>query len=214
MSDKISVLLSTTYFGPIQYYSKFLKYPVVIEKHENYSKQSYRNRCVIYGANSPLSLVVPVKNNHRQKTIITNVLIDYDTNWRDIHLRSIESAYRSAPFYEFYADEIIQVFKTKYKYLFDLNQKTMEIILKVLEVAQKINFTDSFRLKNEKMIDFRNSIHPKKRMIKPDKEFEAKPYNQVFSEKHGFKKNLSIIDLIFNEGPLSKRILYQSFQTP
>ena len=169
MSENPFVLLSTAYFGPIHYFTKFLQYKVIIEKHESYSKQSFRNRCVIYGANGPLTLVVPVINEHGKKTKINDVLIDYDTNWRIIHKRSIESAYRSAPFYEFYEDDIIQILDKKYKYLFDLNQLILETILKLIEIDSLFTFSGSFKRENDNMNvhDFRNSIHPKKRMIVP-----------------------------------------------
>lgn len=194
------VLLSTAYLAPIQYYSKLLSYKeVIIEIHDNFIKQTYRNRCKIYSANGELSLSIPVKKIN-PKTKLKDIIIDYDTNWQKLHWKSIESAYKSSPFFEYYADDLQPFYKKRYDLLVDFNSDIQKVILGLLE--EKVNFiyTDNF-LKEENCLcdDFRDKIHPKK--IIHDNQFEIKEYNQVFNEKHGFITNLSIIDLIFNEGP-------------
>ncbi len=194
------VLLSTAYLAPIQYYSKFLLYDeIYIEVHENYPKQTYRNRCKIYGANGELSLSIPVKKlDIKVKT--KDILIDYDTNWRKLHWKSIESAYRSSPFFEYYQDDFMPFYEKKYKYLIDLNTDLQLMILEHLDYDVKINKTEAYKTDHEIGVDdFRNKIHPKLNIN--DDQFKIKSYTQVFKQKLGFVPNLSIIDLLFNEGP-------------
>jgi len=213
MPENKSIILSTTYLGPIYYYSSFfLSYPVLIEKNENYLKQSYRNRCIIYGANGPLTLVVPVQRGSFHKTAINELKIDYDTNWQANHWRSITSSYKSAPFFEFYVDDLIPFYQQKSRYLIDYNTSLMKIFLGHLDNKQEFSFTKSF--KNQypsKMLDFREKIHPKKSFRSPW--FKNMEYTQVFSPKHGFIPNLSILDLLFNLGPESTEFLRKSIIT-
>jgi len=213
MPEKTSIILSTTYLGPICYYSKFfLPYPVVIEKHENYLKQSYRNRCIIYGANGPLTLVVPVQRGSFHKTAIKELEIDYDTNWQANHWNSIISSYKSAPFFEFYIDDFIPFYQQKFRYLIDYNTSLMKIFLHHFDIKQGFSFTKSF--KNQypsKLLDFREKIHPKRSFR--DQNFKNLEYTQVFSPKHGFIPNLSILDMLFNLGPETAEFLKKSIIT-
>ena len=202
-------LLSIAYFPPIQYFTKIIFCPeIFIEKFENFSKQSYRNRCEIYGANGLQTMVIPVKKNSGRKAVITDIEIDYDTNWQKLHFKSIESAYKSSPFYEFYIDDIIPFYQEKEIFLFDLNYKTICFVLKALELKRKIKFTSEYFFEiPDNLIDCRNIIHPKESKKKKDKYFDPVSYNQVFINKYGFIPNLSIIDLLFNEGPNSEENL-------
>lgn len=203
---KNKVLLSTTYLGPIQYYSKLVKYnKVYIEINDHFVKQTYRNRCKIYGANGILQLSIPVKKS-APKIKVKDLLIDYDTNWQKMHWKSIESAYRSSPFFEFYEDDFLPFYKTKYKFLLEFNSLLQNVILEHLDVNKNIQYTDEFlSAEGSDYEDYRDSIHPKKNHLDPN--FNCKQYNQVFIHKHGFKENLSIIDLLFNEGPNAINIL-------
>jgi hypothetical protein len=207
-----SILLSTAYLPPIQYISKFLlDYPVLIERHENYQKQSYRNRCYIYGANGIQSLVIPVKKLHGEKTPITEVAIDFKSNWRHIHLKSIESAYRLSPFYEYYADEITGAFQKSSPLLFDWNMHMIKLILDFCGISRNPATTTSW--KETGAVDYRQSLNPKKRLSKPDRYFNPLTYQQVFSDRYGFIANLSIMDLLFNEGPETLSVLKKSITT-
>jgi hypothetical protein len=206
------VLLSYAYFGPIQYFSKLASHPVLIENHENYSKQSYRNRCIIYGANGPLTLTVPIVKDHGQKMPIGDVRIDYSTPWQNNHFRAIVSAYRSAPFFEFYMDAFEPFFEKKTEFLADLDLQVTKTLCSCLEIEVHFGFTDGFGTVPAN-IDWRDGIHPKKRMQKHDPNFIAPEYHQVFADKHGLQKNLSILDLIFNCGPESKSILRNAYKT-
>lgn len=210
MKDQLKNLLSTAYFGPIQYYARFIQdKSVVIEKFEHYSKQSYRNRCLIMGANGIQSLVVPVKRPNGNKTLMKDVKVDYAMNWQKNHLKSIESAYKNAAFYEFYSDEFRSVLAKKFVFLLDLNMEITHIALNHLDHEINIEFSDHFIESHEGFPDFRDSIHPKKSLIL-DKQFTAPEYIQAFSEKLGFIPNLSILDLIFNTGPEALSILKNS----
>jgi hypothetical protein len=181
---------------------------IYIEKHENFIKQSYRNRCIIYGANGKLSLSIPLKKGLDLKSKITEIEIDYTEDWQKNHFKSIESAYRHSPFYEYYIDEFEKFFTTKYNTLFELNSEILNTIFDILELESNVQFSDEFLSSHKDAFDFRNSINPKSRLNKHDNNFNPTKYIQVFGEKHGFIPNLSILDLIFNEGPNSYNYLF------
>jgi len=204
MSNK--VLLSTAYLPPLQYFSKLIKYDeIVIEAHENFVKQTYRNRCNIYSANGLLPLSIPVKKNNT-KTKIKDITIDYDTNWRKMHWKSIESAYRSSAFFEFYADYLIPFYYKRYQFLIDFNHDLLKMLAQQLEIDMNITYTGKFFFPDDiPFDDFRDVIHPKKTQNDPD--FNVNSYFQVFLEKYGFISNLSIIDLLFNVGPETLKYL-------
>ena len=204
--NKETKILSTAYLAPIQYFSIIANSKsLLIETKENYVKQSFRNRCEIYAANGKLTLSITVKKNNNSKTSIKDVKIDYSTPWQRLHWISIESAYRSSPFFEFYADEFKMFFRKKTKYLFDFNDELFKTVLSILEIETEINYSSNFvQLESDNQNDYRFIIHPKK-----DFSFvhETAAYTQVFNIKHGFIPNLSIIDLIFNEGPNAINLL-------
>jgi len=207
----VRILLSTAYLPPVQYTSKFLLTdPVRIENHENYQKQSYRNRCYIYGANGCQCLVIPVIKQGGENKAIAEVEIDYQYPWQKIHLRSIQSAYRNSPFYEFYADDFNEFFREKIPLLTDWNLNLLLYILKVLNIASTPVKTSIFEKNPGGTNDFRNAIHPKLQTALPDEKFKPVIYQQVFRDRYGFIPNLSIIDLIFNEGPQARELLFKT----
>ncbi|MBN1820552.1 MAG: WbqC family protein [Prolixibacteraceae bacterium] len=200
---KNPVLLSTSYLPPIEYFSAInTSSEFYIEKHENFIKQSYRNRCMILGANEPIGIVIPVEKGRGGKKPIQDIKIYNHLPWQRNHWRTIFSAYNSSPFFEYYKDDFIPYFEKKWNFLFDLNNALLETILEILELPSEINFTESYEKNPMGKKDLRNIISPK---IKPDTKF--KTYTQVFSEKSGFVRNLSVIDLIFNMGPESETFL-------
>ncbi|OFX27197.1 MAG: hypothetical protein A2033_07420 [Bacteroidetes bacterium GWA2_31_9] len=195
--------LTTAYFGNIQYFSKFIEFKSInIEIFDNFQKQTFRNRCEIYSANGKLSLTVPVIKNHNQKTLTKDILIDYTENWQKNHFKAIESAYRSTPYYQYFIDDFIDFYETKYKYLLDLNNRITETVLKVLNIEKSFSHTKEYNEFYEN--DFRQTISPKYKSTLFNNKLN---YYQVFENKHGFIQNLSIIDLIFNEGTDSKQFL-------
>lgn len=212
MNGEEKIVLATSYFGPIQYFTKFLlPGKAYIEKHENFSKQTYRNRCEIYGANGPLSLTIPVKRGSFHKMKISELEIEYDENWQDNHWRSIVSAYRSSPFFQFYEDDVRSLFHSKKQFLLELNESILKTMLNLIQVDQDILFTESY-ITTEISLDYRESIRPKK--IVSDPLFRPVEYYQVFQSKFGFRGNLSILDLLFNTGPDAIGILKQSLVNP
>ena len=208
------ILLSTAYFPNIQYFSKIENFDnFLIEKHENYIKKSYRNRCEILTASGKLALSIPIEKSTTKKINITDVKIDYSENWQKNHLKAIEAAYGLSPFYEFYIDDIKPLFEKNHKYLFDLNLDILEIVFDLINIKKQIKLTDSFvEINEENSDDFRFSIHPKKQMQKQDNEFIANKYIQTFSDKFNFIPNLCILDLIFNLGPESLEYLHKTLK--
>ena len=208
MTHHPGILLSTAYFAPVSYFTKLATIPEIhIEEHEHFIKQTYRNRTVILGANGPVSLIVPVVKGREQKIKIKELRIAYDEDWQRNHWKTICSAYNSSPFFEYYFDEIEIIFRKKSVFLYDLNQLITETILGILEIPVKIKPTDAFEKIPDGIMNFRERISPKLHRIADDPHFVAKPYTQVFSEKFGFIPDLSILDLIFNEGPSAHSLL-------
>lgn len=201
--------LSTAYLGNVQYYSKLASADTAfIEQHEHYQKQSYRNRCCIVGANGVLTLVIPIEKDHGKKMPIRDVRIDYSKVWQQNHWRAILASYNSSPFFEYYADDIRPFYEKKERFLFDYNLNLTNVILDLLSVKANIVLTQEYDAEVEdKQFDYRQSISPKARLAKPDSFFSSKEYFQVFALKLGFIPNLSIVDLLFNEGPGSQQFL-------
>ena len=199
--------ISSAYLGPVQQYSKMFHFPEVrIETSENYLKQSYRNRCIIAGANGPLPLSVPIVKPDTLKCLTKDIRISDQGNWRHLHWNAIVSAYNSTPFFEYYEDDFAPFYEKKYEFLFDFNEELRMLICQLLDIQPQIQYTTSFEADVEN--DFR-WISPKQDIADPS--FLLKPYYQVFQDKHGFLPNLSIIDLLFNTGNEGILILRDSF---
>ena len=195
-------LFIPTYFSPIaQYAAIFKNENIVFETEDNYQKQTYRNRTYIYGANGKLALNVPVKHKTgtgRKKT--KDTLVENDFPWQQQHLKSLQVAYRASPFFEFYEDDLLPILTKQYKYLQDLNIDTFTFINEALDLQKTIVQTQEYQL--ETANDFRALAIAKKGIEVP-----MDSYVQMFDDKHGFIPNLSILDLLFMEGPNSVSIL-------
>lgn len=198
-------LLSTTYFGPVQWYQKLNSGDItLIEAHENYCKQTYRNRCVIATANGTQSLTVPVErptNVDLNRCPVRDIRISDHGRWRQLHWNALQSAYSESPFFEYYADDLHPFFESRYDFLFDFNMEIMEKMIELLDIRPNVKVTDEYFPKNTQhfdVVDFRDAIRPKKPL--PDPDFTPKRYYQVYELKHGFLPNMSILDLLFNEG--------------
>lgn len=200
-------VLFSAYFPNIQYISKFIIYKnIIIDIFENYTKQTYRNRCIILTANGPLALTIPVKKNNH--CLIKDVQIDYSENWQKTHERTILSSYKNSPFYEYYIDHFNKYFFVKEKYLLDLNNSILNTILNILRIHDNIKMSTEFIDNDE--YNYKDVIHPKKSKETADIYFKTEPYIQVFSERYGFVENLSILDLIFSQGPMSLSVIKKS----
>ena len=200
----MKTVLSSLYAGNLMYYSVLSKSSkVYIDGFENFQKQSYRNRCVISSPNGPLKLIIPIIRI--SKNIVKDVKIDNHQNWRKIHWKSLESSYRSSPYFEFYEDEFKPLYlEKKIEYLLDFNQQINLVLLRCLNIDTEIIFSDSYIEKVEKVNDFRDIIHP---TSKPSEKVKKMKYSQVFQESQDFIYNLSVFDLLFNQGPLAKQLL-------
>ena len=192
------MILQPTIFSPIiQYVALVHAEKVLFETEDNFQKQTYRNRYVIYGANGKQVLTIPVihtRNGERLKT--KDILIDQSTDWQKLHIRSLQSAYRSSPFFEFYEDDILPVFNKKYKYLMDLNFDSIQILGECLQVTFDYQKTDIYEMVIDDGKDYRYLAN-----AKTSQKYDFQKYTQVFDDKYGFISNLSILDLVFNEGP-------------
>lgn len=194
-------ILSTAYFPPVEYFYYINRCENAwIDGYENYQKQTYRNRCVIYSPNGPLSLVIPVIRPDKPKTLVKDILISYDEDWIKTHWRSITTAYNTSPFFLFYKDDIIKILEDKYKYLYDLNNKLLSKLTGIIGIETNIFRTNKY-IDQTAHLDLRNAITPKKSIHTKSQGLTHANYTQVFEAKYGFIPNLSIIDLLFNEGP-------------
>ncbi|NLA62076.1 MAG: WbqC family protein [Bacteroidales bacterium] len=204
-----TVLLSSLYLAPVQYYSKlFRAESVVIETDDNYQKQSYRNRCIIAAANGALPLSIPVEKGKGVKFKMRDIKIADHGNWQHFHWNAIISAYNSSPFFEYYKDDFSLFYEKKTTYLFDLNEELRILICNLLTIETPVSYTSKFiEDADSNTLDLRETIHPKRDWRETDKQFITKPYYQVFAEKHSFIENMSIIDLLFNMGNESRLFL-------
>ncbi len=195
-------LLQPTYFSPIiQYVSIARSIELVFEVEDNFQKQTYRNRCYIYTANGKHLLNVPVQHNKGAKQKTKDVKIDYKDDWHKLHLKTLITAYSSSPFFEFYIDDLLPVFEKRFNFLLDLNLCTYDIIMDALQLKIPYKKTTAY-VKVPLNSDLRNLA-----VAKSDKQFDLLRYIQVFNQNHGFISNLSILDLIFMEGPNSLNYL-------
>ena len=201
MNHSKTVLLPIAYLPPVQYYSKLTSYDsILVEQFEHFEKQTYRNRCYIYSPNGKLALTVPL-TKRSERTITKDIRITNEYNWQKIHWRSLESAYRCSPFFEYYEDDFsIFYLEKKFDFLIDLNEVLAEKINALLKIKPNINKTQKYEKSYDATDDFRKIISPKKD-ISLDKDFSPKSYKQVFDNKYDFIPNLSIVDLLFNQGP-------------
>ncbi|WP_288287362.1 WbqC family protein [uncultured Prevotella sp.] len=201
-----SVLLSTTYFGPVQWYQKLYRYDSVsIDLQETFQKQTYRNRCLIATTQGIQALTVPVV--HDASNAIGDIRISDHGNWRHLHWQALQTAYGDSPFFEYYEDDLRPFFTERHwERLKDYNMSICQKMCELLDIQPTIVQTSDFRLQPScppsiNPDDFRLGINPKHPL--EDVDFQPKPYYQVYQQKHGFLPNLSILDLLFNMGPES-----------
>lgn len=203
-----TALLSSTYFGPIQWYQKLNRYDrCMIEQHDNFIKQTYRNRCVIPTTNGLQSLSIPVTtvaDSPISKTPMKDIRISDHGNWRHIHWNALTSAYGESPFFEYYQDDIRPFFERRWEFLIDFNMEIMQKMNELLDIRPTTSLTDEFVPSVNDVADFRDVIRPKHAGY--DAGFNPKRYYQVYQQKFDFQPNMSILDLLFNEG--NESVLY------
>ena len=193
----MSCLLHPTVFPNMAHVSIMLQTNMLyFEAHDNYVKQTYRNRYEIYSPNGKLSLTVPVTYTQKQRQLYKDVRIANKENWQQNHLKSLRTAYNMSPFFEFYEDDLLPLFRKNFDFIFDFNLQCLEVLCDCLQIDLDFKFTENFELNPGVINDFRILANPKSNLLA-----SFKPYTQVFSDKHGFIPNLSVLDLLFNEGP-------------
>ena len=207
------ILLTTAYFPPIEYFAAIASQcrfnpgsaevepaSVLIEACEHYQKQSWRNRCRFYAADGPQTLNYPLRHTDFALPI-SEVRIDWSTPWLVRHKRAIVSAYRTSPYFEYYQDELFSILDSRPERMLEFNTAITEFFLRKCGLRANVGFTEEWNPKYEGILDLREAIHPKRpNTILRDLGLE-RPYYQVFSPKGGFIGGLSIMDLLFNEGP-------------
>lgn len=201
----MNALLSTTYFGPVQWYQKLYRADdVQIEACESFQKQTYRNRCLIATTQGVQALTVPVRIEG--SSLITDSRISDHGNWRHLHWNALKSAYGESPFFEYYEDDLRPFFLPDWEFLFDFNEAIRQKMCELLDIQPRVSPTTQFLppaavASHPTLHDFRDAIQPKHPA--PDPHFTPRPYYQVYRQKHGFLPNLSILDLLMNMGPES-----------
>ena len=194
------IILPCFYWGPVSYYTAMTAADeVAVEMHEHFCKQTYRNRCRIATANGTLDLTVPTERTH-QKQAMNDVKIKYDTPWQKQHWNAIESAYRNSPYFDFLRDELEKLYTTHETYLADLNIKINDLALKIMQIKKRIHLTTEYSATTS-ATDLRQAFNAKGAPA------NCTPYYQVFAHKFGFTSDLSILDLILEEGPESIKYL-------
>ncbi|MDU8886554.1 WbqC family protein [Yeosuana sp. MJ-SS3] len=199
----MNIVIHLTYFPNIAHFVGMLKAnELTFEIDDNYQKQTYRNRAYIYAANGKLLLNIPVIHTQKNRQKYRDVKIANISKWQELHWKSLESAYRTSPFFEFYEDDLKPLFTTKANYLMDFNFKCFETICDCIQLDLNISKTVKFEKEVKDKADYRILVNAKK-----EQSFEFESYTQVFINKHGFISNLSILDLLFNEGPNTSQYL-------
>lgn len=206
-----SILIDLHYLPSLEYFCALYPFEnIVLEKHEHYVKQSYRNRCYINTSQGKQMLIVPLTEKHG-KVSVHEIKIDHQQKWQNSHWRAIESAYRKAPYFEFYSDDLRAILYKNHELLFDLNHELLSFCLRSVGLKVKLSASLSFeKSPNADIADLRNAVEVKKSHLTRNF-YRAVPYTQVFG--NSFVENLSLLDLLFCEGPNSLRLIKTSAGT-
>ncbi|WP_029285022.1 WbqC family protein [Pedobacter sp. R20-19] len=200
-----TAILPLFYLPPVGYFSLLQKVgqDFLIEKNEHLAKQTYRNRASIYSPNGKLDLTVPIVKGAKNHTKVKDVRISYDFKWQRLHWLSLETCYRSSAYFEFYEDELARFYHEKFDFLFDYNLELLTWLGKKLKLPIEFNVTSTYQDDIPAELDYRGMMSPKK----AEEHANNKHYYQVFEDRHEFLPNLSIVDLLFNQGPQAKLYL-------
>jgi hypothetical protein len=193
----MNILIHPTYFPSISHFAAIVQAEkVTFEMEDNFQKQTNRNRTYIYSPNGIQLLNIPVKHSKIAHQKTKDIQIENDFDWQKQHFKSLEAAYRSSPFFEFFEDDLLPIFEKKHSFLMDLNLEVFELITRCLRMKIEYNATTEYihEIKANEITDFRYLANGKK----DPSQFES--YTQVFDDKFGFINNLSVLDLVFNEG--------------
>lgn len=199
------LLIESQYFPPIDAYKALVKYDILqIEKYEHYQKLSYRNRCYVAGPNGRMILSVPLARGKNQRTVMKDVRISNEEKWQGLHWKTLVSAYRRSPWFEYYEADLQELFEKPFDFLLDWNIACFEWVNSKLGIKMPVIFTESYQKEVSGVTDARESILPG--AVAGETEPE---YTQVFQERTGFIPGLSILDLLFCEGKQAMEVLKQ-----
>lgn len=203
------MLLASAYFPPVEYFALLARdfipgspagdTSIYIEACEHFVKQSWRTRCTILGPNGPEILQVPIV--HDGARILRDIRVEYATPWIVRTQRALDAAYQSSPFFEHYADGIFSILESQPETLLELNTALTRHILKRLGITVRLTLTEEYTPEGSLPDDYRSVLHPKRENAVLRELGLGRPYYQVFSQKFGFTRGLSVLDLLFNEGP-------------
>lgn len=204
----MKLLIDYQYFGTVNYYKMLFKFKYIeFEEYEHYQKGSFRNRTIIPGANGLIPLSVPLQNGRDQRALFRDIKISYKDNWILQHTRALDACYMRAPFYEFYRDNLFALLASQEEYLMDLDRKLIQWVLKILKANLTISFSTSYLKElSPDLQDGRNQLLPNQ----TNSLGEQVQYAQVFEDRIGFQPNMSILDLLFCNGPSSAGLLKDS----
>ena len=193
----MKALLHPTYFPTIASFSLLVKEPCLLEVSDNYQKQTYRNRTYIYGANGKQILTVPILHTGGEtgRQLYKEVRVDNQVAWQKLHWKTLQTAYRTTPYFEYYEDKIAPIFTQKHDFLLDLNLRTIEAVLDCLHINVSWEQTTAYHSSYDGVTDYRYLTDAKAAY-----EVSQEPYYQIFSDKYGFVAQLSVLDLLFHEG--------------
>lgn len=193
----MNILIHPTYFPSISHFAAIVQADkVTFEMEDNFQKQTNRNRTYIYSPNGIQLLNIPVKHSKTAHQKTKDIQIENDFDWQKQHFKSLEAAYRSSPFFEYFEDDLLPIFEKKHQFLMDLNLEVFDLITRCLRMKIEYATTSEYfhEINSDEVIDFRFLANGKK----DHSQFES--YTQVFDDKFGFINNLSVLDLVFNEG--------------
>ncbi|MBK9191176.1 MAG: WbqC family protein [Crocinitomicaceae bacterium] len=195
--------LPIAYFPNIEYFTELLRAEkVIIQTNEVFQKQTFRNRCVILNANGLQQLSVPVERVHGKDQLTSELKISYAENWVKNHLKSFESAYKNAPYYEYYIDRITEILESEVIFLSELNFELLQYLVEKTGLSCEVKIDNSTLEISKEKNELANP--------KSANQFTGKKYYQTFSERFEFQNNLSIVDLLFNEGPNAISVLSET----
>lgn len=193
----MNILIHPTYFPSISHFAAIVQAEkVTFEMEDNFQKQTNRNRTYIYSPNGIQLLNIPVKHSKIAHQKTKDIQIENDFDWQKQHFKSLEAAYRSSPFFEYFEDDLLPIFEKKHSFIMDLNLEVFDLITRCLRMKIEYNSTTEYvhEIESNEISDFRYLANGKK----DQSQFES--YTQVFDDKFGFINNLSVLDLVFNEG--------------
>jgi len=202
----MKIIVESQYFPPCFLFRALInKTHCIFEQYEPFKKTGFRNRCVIAGAEGPITLTIPLEKGRSQKTIMKDVCIAWNENWQQKHWRTIFYCYKSSPWFEIYSQELHDLFSKKYHYLLDWNQACFDWISEKLSLSIQVERSLIFvPVYDIQILDCRDSIRPKSLSLKWP---HPGAYSQVFEDKTGFIPGLSILDLLFCKGKNASEIL-------